>query len=436
MARRRDPTDSTEARAAAQAVVQTLRDAGHIAYFAGGCVRDELLGLVPADYDVATDATPDQITARFDRTAHVGASFGVVLVHRDQTSVEVATFRTDGPYTDRRRPDTVQFSDPVHDAQRRDFTINALFLDPLDPHDPHDAHDPHDERSRRDQTRSPRGGCVIDHVGGLADLDARVIRAVGDPAQRLAEDHLRALRAVRLAARLAFTIDPATARAIRSSAGDLQGVSRERIGDEIRRMLAHPTRHEAASLLTSLGLDAPALGTHCDAPLTVLNAIDPAATPVAALAAWAIDRGAVRQPDHGRSVVRDWRRLLCLTNTEYKRLWEVLTGLAMVRSEWGGLSMAPKKRAAAADWFGEVLMVLAALDASAAAGLERELASLRASPGGLAPVPWVTGEDLIALGLAPGPAFKALLDRAYDAQLEGRVETKAQALELVRHLSV
>src|SRR5690606_2867641 len=181
-------------------IASTLRSHGHIAYFAGGCVRDALLGHPPTDYDIATDATPDRVQSLFDRTAAVGAHFGVVLVKRRGVTVEVATFRSEGPYSDQRRPDSVTFSDPESDAQRRDFTINALFLDPLAGGHQSD------------------GGQVIDFVGGQRDLQQKVVRAVGDPDQRLAEDHLRALRAVRFAARLGFRLDEPTAEAIRRHA--------------------------------------------------------------------------------------------------------------------------------------------------------------------------------------------------------------------------
>ena len=182
------------ARQAATWIVRTLHDAGHIAYFAGGCVRDGLLGLHPTDFDIATDAPPQRVQGLFKRTAEVGAAFGVVLVHvtpeemgapggrRDAVSVEVATFRSDGPYTDARRPDVVHFSDPQSDARRRDFTINALFLDPLQPAD----------EATRSVGAPDLQGRVIDYVGGVADLKGRVLRAVGDPEKRLAEDHLRA----------------------------------------------------------------------------------------------------------------------------------------------------------------------------------------------------------------------------------------------------
>src|SRR5690606_11510087 len=169
-------------------------------------------------------------------------AFGVVLVHLHGCSVEVATFRSEGAYSDARRPDVVHFSDPPTDAARRDFTINALFLDPL---------------ASKDSAAVE--GHVVDYVGGLADLRAGIVRAVGDPDTRLAEDHLRALRAVRFTARLGFSLDPGTAAAIRRHAMQLRGVSRERIGEEIRRMLTHPTRGAAIELLQELGLDAPVL---------------------------------------------------------------------------------------------------------------------------------------------------------------------------------
>ncbi|VAX42094.1 CCA tRNA nucleotidyltransferase, partial [hydrothermal vent metagenome] len=275
---------STQARNAATAIVRTLRGKGHTAYFAGGCVRDALLGAEPVDFDVATSARPEQVQALFRQTAAVGASFGVVLVKERGVMVEVATFRSDGPYSDKRRPDHVEFADAEHDAQRRDFTINALFLDPLAgdaekspvcaqkscPPSPGLQSGGASEEHRADQTDRPPtevGGSemegasgIIDFVGGLDDLRAGCIRAVGDPAQRLAEDHLRALRAVRFAARYGFEIEPRTAAAIRAHATDLAGVSCERIGEEFRRMMAHPSRAQAAELLGELGLDGVLLG--------------------------------------------------------------------------------------------------------------------------------------------------------------------------------
>ena len=228
------PRQSSSARRAGELIIKTLTEKGHTAYFAGGCVRDALLGRTPKDYDVATDATPDRITTLFPRTAEVGAAFGVVLVKTGKEVTEVATFRSEGSYSDRRRPDSVTFSNPAEDAKRRDYTVNALFLDPL-----LGADHPH-SHPVIEQTPgvviAPHGshGRVIDFVGGLPDIKQRVLRAVGDPDQRLAEDHLRALRAARLAAKLGFHLDEGTAGAIRRHAADLQGVSRERVGEEIR----------------------------------------------------------------------------------------------------------------------------------------------------------------------------------------------------------
>ncbi|MEC9373787.1 MAG: CCA tRNA nucleotidyltransferase, partial [Planctomycetota bacterium] len=221
-----------EARQVATRIVKRLREKGFTAYFAGGCVRDELLGQHPTDYDVATDATPDDIRGLFNSTNEVGASFGVMLVHMFGRTVEVATFREEDEYTDRRRPDRVHYSDAPNDARRRDFTINALFLDPLA--------EPEDGAETAGFGRVD--GVVIDYIGGVADLKAGIVRAVGDPEKRLSEDHLRALRAVRFAARLEFLLDPDTAAAVRRHATDLEGVSRERIGHELRKMLGHPTR--------------------------------------------------------------------------------------------------------------------------------------------------------------------------------------------------
>lgn len=428
MARKPSPA---QAREAATRIVRTLRAAGHVAYFAGGCVRDGLLGLAPTDYDVATDATPERIRALFPRTAEVGAAFGVVLVREAGTpggpsaTIEVATFRAEGPYSDRRRPDSVRFADPLSDARRRDFTINAIFLDPLAEPDP--------------EAPSPAGvnptGHIIDYVGGVEDLQRGVLRAVGNPDERLAEDHLRALRAVRFAARLGFTLDPATAAAIREHARELAGVSRERIGDELRRMMAHPSRARAAALLQELLLDEPVLTEpHLDVPTPTLAALGPDALYPTCLAAWAADRAGELDAAAIEGVVARWRTALCLSNEERADLLAVLRGLALLRGPWLTSPVAAQKRAAAhsapGGWFDQALVLLGATDADRAAAVRARVAELAATPSGLAPAPLVDGEDLIAAGLRPGPAFKQLLDRLYDAQLEDRVRTREEALEL------
>lgn len=421
-------------------IVRRLRAAGHTAYLAGGCVRDELLGLHPTDYDVATDAPPQRITEIFPRTAQVGASFGVVLVRSEGVSVEVATFRSDGPYSDRRRPDTVHFSDPKSDAQRRDFTINALFLDPLDPAD----------------AASKGSGRVIDFVNGQADLRDRVLRAVGDPDQRLAEDHLRALRAVRFAARLELTIDAGTASALHRHARGLEGVSRERIGEELRRMLIDPQRAHALTLLQSLGLDAPVLqeSNWMGQPTLVAALGDAGASASTSfstvLAAWALDRGLStslpgafvtpgtlldarrgkkdRAPSAIDSLVSRWRSALCLSNEESDQLGRTLRVILIVEHSWGAMRIAQKKRLAATQVFPESMRIFRARNPGLAAGVDSDVAVLAASAGGLSPNPLVDGDLLVAQGFKPGPAFKAILDRVYDAQLEGRVTEVAQAL--------
>jgi poly(A) polymerase len=214
-------------------VVAKLRAAGFEAYWAGGCVRDQLLGREPKDFDVATDARPDEIRGIFGfrRTVAVGEAFGVIKVvgRKPEGEVEVATFRQDASYSDGRHPDSVRFSTPEADAQRRDFTINGLFYDPLDDR-------------------------VIDFVGGQEDLARRMVRAIGDARARFAEDKLRLLRGVRIAATFDFTLEPATRDAIKAMADQITVVSAERIAAEMRLMLVHPRRARALELLRELGL--------------------------------------------------------------------------------------------------------------------------------------------------------------------------------------
>ena len=224
---------STAAQRAAAQIVAQLRAAGHQAYFVGGCVRDLLLGREPKDFDVATSALPDQVLAMFEKTFAVGAHFGVVLVctpGEQEIVTEVATFRSDGAYSDGRHPDAVRFSQsPQEDVQRRDFTINGMMLD-------------------------PENGEVLDLVGGVNDLRAGLIRAIGDPSERFTEDKLRMLRGVRFAARFSFNLEPATARAIQQLAPAVHQVSRERVREELTRMLTEGHARRAFELLDSHGL--------------------------------------------------------------------------------------------------------------------------------------------------------------------------------------
>ncbi len=228
---------------AAVEIVRVLRGAGYQAYFAGGCVRDLLLGVTPKDFDVATSATPDVVMASFAKTFAVGAHFGVVLVCTPdgaggEIATEVATFRNDGAYSDGRRPDAVRFSTVAReDVLRRDFTINGMLLDPVAYEETGDA-----------------GAAVLDFVGGREDLKAGVVRAIGDPAVRFAEDKLRMLRGVRFAARLGFEVEAKTFAAIRGAAAEIGQVSCERIRDELTRMLTEGRARRAFELLDEAGL--------------------------------------------------------------------------------------------------------------------------------------------------------------------------------------
>lgn len=430
-------------------ILARLRRNGHTAYLAGGCVRDELLGAEPQDYDVATDATPERIQALFARTSQVGAHFGVVIVRDQGSVVEVATFRADGPYSDRRRPDQVRFSTPGDDARRRDFTINALFLDPDAERPPQPPSQPPLQPPSPQPTVWPfahpvfgAGAAILDFVGGVADLRAGLIRAVGDPDQRFQEDDLRTLRAVRFAARLGFRIEPDTAAAITRHAGELRGISRERIGDELRRMLRHPARAQAVASLQRLALDGPVLGeTPMQGPTPALDRLG-LPTPgvpesgqepsfATALAAWALDRGV--DPARPHDTVSRWRTALCLSNDERDDLLSALVGLAHLQDP--GRSSAPvaaRKRTAASPWFARSLALLACIDPAGAARVASDRDALARTPSGLAPRPLLSGDDLVRAGIAPGPAFKKILDLVYDAQLEEKIQTPAQALELAR----
>ena len=390
--------ESLPPRDAAAAIAARLRSEGHVAYFAGGCVRDELLGLHPADYDVATDATPDRIRAIFPKARGVGEHFGVMLVRQGGRTVEVATFRGEGGYEDGRRPTQVTFSDEVTDARRRDFTINGIFMDPSD-------------------------GRLIDHVGGRADLKAGVLRAIGDPDARLEEDRLRLLRAVRFAARFGLAFDPPTLEAVRRHAAELRGVSRERVGHEVRRMLAHASRAAAVERIESSGL-APATLLESDASFVPrhLGGLEAHATFASALAAWMLDRDV---PVPWQRRLERWTEALVLSNHERDAVAAALETLQAMRDSWASMRVAARKRLAAAAGFADALALRTAEDADAAAAIRSDLVPLQAS--GLSPQPLLDGHDLQRLGLQPGPAFRRILEAVYDAQLEGAVRTPDEA---------
>ncbi|MEM6333352.1 MAG: CCA tRNA nucleotidyltransferase [Planctomycetota bacterium] len=422
--------------ASAVAIVERLRGAGHVAVLAGGCVRDRLLGLEPKDYDVATSAEPAAVLEMFRGARAVGEAFGVVLVPHRHRQIEVATFREEWGYSDGRRPDGVRFTDAAHDAQRRDFTINALFADPAGELESLKAGKL--EISDGVLTREVAGfGVVIDFVGGLADLDARVLRAVGDASRRFEEDYLRMLRAVRFSARLGFELEATTGRAVRASARYLGQISRERIGAELGMMLGHPTRAAAAELLAELKLDGPVLNEDArEVAVDRLAALGPGAGATVGLAAWLLDR---HLPGAGlvdagawdfRPVLRRVRRAVCLSNADDQAVAGALAGLGPIAG-WAGLRLCEKKRALGRPHARLALELAATLgDVSAVAGEAERLWAQ-----GVSPEPWVTGEDLIALGRSPGPAFGPLLDAVYDAQLGGEAADREAALRLLAELA-
>lgn len=438
------------ARDAARAVAMKIADAGFEALFAGGCVRDFLRGETPEDYDIATDATPGEIQRVFPKARGVGEAFGVMLVRHAGHQFEVATFREDGPYHDGRRPSEVRFSSPERDAERRDFTVNGLF-------------------------QRPKDDSVVDFVGGRADLEAGVIRAIGDAHARIREDRLRMLRAVRFAARLGYAIHESTAAAIRAHSTELASVSAERIGEELRKALAHPARLRATELAETLGLDAVAFGdARCAASHARLAALPAGASWTVALAAWWLDRSAggtdgVVRPSHGaiESMVAGIRARLVLSNAETETLVAALESRdALLESRdallevpvapfevrgaprevhgapsevrdprpvgFADAARARRARLIARRGFDDALDLLAGddpeLSERARAIGDRELPSRRL------PAPIVDGAALVALGLRPGPGFKPLLDAALDAQIEGHVTDAASGAAFVRGL--
>lgn len=394
-------------REAAARVASTLSAEGFTAYFAGGCVRDRLLGLEPADFDVATDAHPEQIARAFPGARGVGASFGVMLVRSAGHTIEVATFRRDGTYVDGRRPERVEFGTAEQDAQRRDFTINGLF-------------------------EEPASGRIIDFVDGVADIQGRRLRAIGRAEDRLAEDRLRMLRAARFAARFDLEVDPEVERAVKLHAGDLMGVSRERVGGEVRRMLTHPSRGEGVRLIESLGL-APAV--LCEPPASLeqgrVRRLPPEADLAAALAAWMLDRSSsTLGADEQRRL--GWTKALVLSNAESDALGRTLHLAEVLRRQWSAADRAQRKRTASAAGFRSALELLRTEDPALAEQVATEVEKLAAE--GLAPAPLVTGDDLVALGMAPGPRFRAILDHLYDQQLRGVLGARAAALAATREL--
>jgi len=426
--------DPRPVRAAAEHVVRRLRAAGHEAVFAGGCVRDLLLGVLPEDYDIATSASAAEVQRIFPRTVPVGVQFGVVLVLEQGAELQVATFRRDGAYLDHRHPVTVQFADERGDAERRDFTINGMFLDPAT-------------------------GEVRDHVGGRDDLRRRVIRAIGDPYARFDEDRLRLLRAVRFAARLGWEIEPATWKAIRALARTIDGIAWERIGDEIVKILTEGRARRGFELLSDAGLLAVVLpeveamrgvaqsadhhpegdvfthtmlclekleaGRHGEA-LALAVLLHDVAKPVCA----------GRRPDGRLTFYGHCERGAAMTLEIAHRLRRsretgeraaVLVEQHLRHVQAPAMRLATLRRFLAQPHVDE-LLELTRIDALSSSGdlsayefcsrKRDELA--REQP---LPEPLLRGRDLIDLGHRPGPRFREILDRAFDAQLEGEIDS-------------
>ena len=430
-----------EREAVATELVRRLRAAGHEAYLAGGCVRDRLLGREPLDYDIATSAPPETVQALFPRTVPVGAQFGVVLVIADGMPVEVATFRSDAAYVDGRRPSAVHFGSAREDARRRDFTINALFLDPLT-------------------------GEVVDFVGGQADLRARIIRAIGDPRARIAEDRLRMLRAIRLAARLDFTIEPLTLEAIRAAAATVTDMAAERIGDEVVKILTEGAARRgfellaATSLLTAVlpevarmqGIEqSPDYHPEGDVFRHTLLAIEQLPAGVSETLALGLllhDVGkpvtAARRDNritfYGHTTVgAELAVAICQRLRRSRATWErvaylVTNHLRLVDAP--EMRLSTLKRLLRHEGFDE-LLALARMDALASnrdlryvefcAQRRAELAREEIRPPRL-----LGGDDLIDLGYQPGPRLGEILRALEEAQLEGEVTSRVEAERFVR----
>jgi poly(A) polymerase len=429
-------------------IVRRLRAGGHQAYLVGGCVRDLLLGREPKDYDITTSAPPESVLAEFPKAEAVGVHFGVVLVkcevaeRGERFAVEVATFRSDHAYRDGRRPEAVTYeSDPRHDVLRRDFTINALLMD-------------------------PDSGEVLDYVGGRADLENRLVRTVGDPEQRFSEDHLRILRAVRFAARLGFKIEPATAEAIRRLRDMATAVSAERIREELVRILTEGGARRGFEMLDETGLldvvlpeiaamkgvqQPPEFHPEGDVWTHTLLMLDCLREPVATLALGVLFHdvgkpstfrvaGRIRFDGHVEAGVAIANRILTRLRFSSEEIEQVLALVAnhMRFVDAPRMKESTLKRFLRMPKFEEHLELHRA-DCLASHGkldthefVRRKLAEIPAEQ--LRPPRLLTGDALIAEGYVPGPRFGQILEAVEEAQLDGRITSREEALALVRAL--
>jgi len=429
----------------ANSVCDELQRHGYQAFLVGGCVRDILLRRDPADYDIATNATPAQVLQLFPHGLDVGAQFGVVLVRQDSLKVEVATFRSDVGYSDGRHPDQVVYSQtPQEDVQRRDFTINGLLM----------RHDT---------------GEVLDFVGGRADLAARIIRAIGDPSRRFAEDKLRMLRAVRFAARFGYTIEPATFAAIRTHANEINVVSAERIREELTKLLTEGAARRGFELLDELGLLShllPEIAAMKGVPqppqfhpegdvwvhtLLMLEGLPAGASPTLA---WGVLLHDIGKPptfrsatetgdrirfdghvDVGVRMTDDLCRRLRFSNDDTEQI-KALVANHMKFKDVAQMRQSTLKRFVRLPRFDEHLE-LHRLDCQSSHGKLDAYDAVRAflaqtPPTQVRPPRLLSGDDLKDLGYTPGPEFQKILSTLEDAQLEEVVQTRDQALEFVR----
>jgi poly(A) polymerase len=429
------------AREKAISIVRRLRQEGHEAYLAGGCVRDMLLHKSPQDYDIATDARPEQVQRIFPDTVPVGAHFGVILVLIEGESFEVASFRHDGPYLDGRRPSEVRYGSLREDIHRRDFTVNGMVYDPVDDR-------------------------VIDVVDGRKDLERRTIRAIGDPRQRFREDRLRMIRAVRFAASLKFDIEGETFDAVRELASTITDISWERIGDEVTRILTEGGARRGFELLDQSALLAvllPEIGALKGTPqspdyhpegdvfvhtMLLLGHLDSTASETLAFGCLLHDVAkplCLRQEAHritfyghteqGASMAEDILKRLKRSRAVWERVaYLVHNHLRLVQAPQMRLNTL--KRFLREDGI-EELLELARIDALSSNGdlqyyrfCKERLDELKDEE--IRPKPLVRGEDLIALGLTPGPIFSDILRQAEDAQLGGELSSREEALEWLR----
>jgi tRNA nucleotidyltransferase/poly(A) polymerase len=425
----------------ATAIVRKLVEAGHQAVFAGGCVRDMLREVAPKDYDIATSATPEVVQRLFPHSHAVGAAFGVIVVHRDGHNFEVATFRRDGGYSDGRRPDSVEFTGAEEDAKRRDFTVNGLFFDPLK-------------------------GEVLDFVGGREDLARKLLRAIGDPRARFAEDHLRLLRAVRFSTVLGFPIEAETWTAVCGLASTIRTVSAERIREELVKIFLHPDRVRGFDLLVDSGLMHEVLPEilvlkgceqppqwHPEGDVFIHTRIMLGLLPeqvslplvlsvlfhdIAKPATFTRDNtGRIRFNGHdtlGASMTEGILRRLKFPNDVIEPTIAAVEN-HMVFKDVQKMRVSKLKRFIARPTF-EDEMELHRVDCMSSNGLVDNYDYLRAKqqefasePQPLIPEPLVSGHDLIAMGHAPGPRFRDLLTAVQNLQLEGTITTREQALD-------